>query len=177
MKEVWKDIPDVGGRFVRYQVSNMGNVRHVHLFEGEPTYTKPMKIYVEERTGVKTRRIVLRKGKKKQTYNVSQLVADAFVPNPKGYKFLKHINEDVLDDRAENLMRVSNPLLFYEYVIKCNCRTLAVCVRGTNDKHAIQRWHKALSQLLDFEKTYGVLTENDGTYYLDGKIITIERYG
>ena len=34
---------------------------------------------------------------------VHRLVAQAFVPNPKGHKEINHINEDKSDNRAENL--------------------------------------------------------------------------
>jgi hypothetical protein len=47
--------------------------------------------------------VTLRKGGKEKSARVHQLVAKAFIPNPKKYKMVNHINEDRSDNRVENL--------------------------------------------------------------------------
>ena len=98
--EVWKDIIDFEGK---YQISNLGKVKSFGrkdrsmpwnggrvAFKGQilkPTLTD-RGMYVNLRG----------KGR-----CVHRLVAESFVPNPHGYYFVKHKNEDKTDNRAENL--------------------------------------------------------------------------
>lgn len=51
--------------------------------------------------------IVFRDGTKQQNRKVHHLVADAFLSNPRGYKFVEFVNGDKSDCRACNLKRAS----------------------------------------------------------------------
>ena len=107
MEEVWKDIKGFEGR---YQVSNMGRVRgldrwskdkHSHFIKGKilkPTINKK----VHSRLGYY--HVSLSDGNRNYThYEVHRLVALHFVPGYKKGLVVNHINENSLDNRAENL--------------------------------------------------------------------------
>lgn len=90
-EEVWKDIPGYGGN---YQVSNLGRVRSRKW--GKWKVLKDIKNY----NGYST---VMLYSDKKHHYYVHQLVAKAFLPNPKNLKCVNHKNEKRDDNRASNL--------------------------------------------------------------------------
>ena len=100
--EVWKDIEE----FEYYQVSNYGRVKvleHPINVHGKihGNYTRiqreSIKLSADNGNGY---RIVSIMGKMRY---VHRLVAKAFVPNPKNYPHIDHINTDKSDNRAENL--------------------------------------------------------------------------
>lgn len=91
-EEIWKPIAD----FTGYEVSNRGRIRsyrrgkarYLHLIEAKDHYLRAQ-LYV---------------GKKiKHSIAVSRLVAIAFIPNPLNLEQVNHINENVKDNRVENL--------------------------------------------------------------------------
>ena len=91
-EEIWKPIVNFAG----YEVSNRGRirsyrrgkVRYLHLIEAKDHYLRAQ-LYV---------------GKKiKHSIAVSRLVAIAFIPNPLKLEQVNHINENVKDNRVENL--------------------------------------------------------------------------
>jgi hypothetical protein len=68
-------------------------------------------------------------GLKKKGYQVHRLVAETFLPNPKHYKTVDHINRNKLDNRVENLRwashkmqadnRISTERSLKEYGVRC----------------------------------------------------------
>ena len=76
-----------------YEVSTTGQIRR----------TKNGKILTPkiERNGYV--RVHLSKNGIAESVSLHRIVAKAFVPNPKGYKTVNHINEDKSDNRVENL--------------------------------------------------------------------------
>ena len=91
-EEIWKLIANFAG----YEVNNIGRirsyrrgkVRYLHLVEAKDHYLRAQ-LYV---------------GKKiKHSIAVSRLVAIAFIPNPLKLEQVNHINENVKDNRVENL--------------------------------------------------------------------------
>lgn len=51
--------------------------------------------------------VCLCEGGKKQMYQVHRLVADAFIPNPDNLPVVHHIDGNPLNNRVDNLMRIS----------------------------------------------------------------------
>ena len=96
MKRKWAAIADLDGHYVsnRGEIAKRkgGAVELVTLFTANGCLS--FKVYV---FGHRTSR------------TVANCVATAFVPNPNGYKFTRHINGDKKDNRAENLQWMSNP--------------------------------------------------------------------
>ena len=94
-KEIWKDITGYEGY---YMVSNMGNVKSLNYRhtgkEGILKAGKDKDSYLQ---------VNLWKDGKMKTYKVHQLVAQAFLSNPQGYKELNHRDEDKTNNCVENL--------------------------------------------------------------------------
>ena len=103
MNEIWKDIEGWEGL---YQVSNLGKVKSLPRYHDakHPYITKER--ILKPRFCGKTREylsVSLNDNCEVKQMKVHRLVAQAFVPNPKGHKEINHINEDKSDNRAENL--------------------------------------------------------------------------
>lgn len=74
--------------------------------EREVTDARGVKRVIKQRILTKT---VLKDGRsmvsiKGDPYQLSTLVARLFVPNPNNYRCVEHINGDITDDRADNLI-------------------------------------------------------------------------
>lgn len=90
MKEMWKPVPGYEGR---YLVSNLGAVVSA-------TTGKPMSLSVNPRGYFK---VTLHNGRKLRTFTVHRLVAICFVENQNQYREVNHIDENKLNNRADNL--------------------------------------------------------------------------
>ena len=102
MEEIWCDISDYKGL---YQVSTLGRVRSLdriiydqgrHWFQNgkilKASFQKSGYLFVT----------LSKEGKTKQ-YRVHRLVAQAFIPNPNGLPQVNHKDEDVTNNKVENL--------------------------------------------------------------------------
>jgi hypothetical protein len=85
MSEQWQTIEE----FPDYSVSNTGKIRNNKT-------GRILKPYILN--GYKKIRI-----KNKQTYKISRLVAQAFIPNPNNYPIVNHKDENKLNDNVTNL--------------------------------------------------------------------------
>lgn len=90
----WKHIPIDSGDSI-YLISDDGQVYNMDSRK----LLKPCKLYKQNRDYVK-----LKDGDgKRKNYYIHRLVAEAFIPNPYDLETVNHINEDVTDNRVENL--------------------------------------------------------------------------
>lgn len=89
MAEHWKEIEGESG----YYVSTLGRVKSTN-------YRRTGKEKIMKQSDAGGRTVVCIRGR---MYIVRRLVAQAFVPNPKGYTDVHSKNGDSLDCRAENL--------------------------------------------------------------------------
>ena len=93
MKEIWKEIKDYEGL---YWISNLGHVKNRHN-----------KILIPEiRNGYYS--VSLCKYGKKHNIRIHRLVAEAFIPNPKELPMINHIDENKLNNAADNLEWCTN---------------------------------------------------------------------
>lgn len=92
--DVWRDVEGFEGR---YEVSFLGHLRFADKSDKRPVSCTKYGDYL--RANLK------HKGDDKSLKNIAVhiLVAKAFVPNPGGYTFVKHINGRLTDNRADNL--------------------------------------------------------------------------
>nr|DAM08156.1 MAG TPA: PROTEIN/DNA Complex catalytic motif, Helix-turn-helix DNA [Caudoviricetes sp.] len=94
-----KKLPWIAG----YAVTSEGQAISL---EREVTDARGVKRVIKQRVLTKT---VLKDGRsmvsiKGNPYQLSTLVARLFVPNPHNYRCVEHVNGDVTDDRADNLI-------------------------------------------------------------------------
>ena len=101
-KEIWKDIEGYEGL---YKVSNIGRVKSVERMKwnGKGYHKIPERILKAGDNGKGYLYITLCKDGTRKNYTVHQLVGNAFLSNPQGYKELNHIDEDKTNNRADNL--------------------------------------------------------------------------
>lgn len=94
-----KKLPWIDG----YAVTSEGQAISL---EREVTDARGVKRVIKQRVLTKT---ILKDGRsmvsiKGDPYQLSTLIAKAFVPNPYNYRCVEHINGDVTDDRSDNLI-------------------------------------------------------------------------
>lgn len=97
--EVWKEV--IG--FDKLFASNMGRI----LSKSGALRPRFLKMSANSNGHL----FIMRKKKASSpnwSFQVALLVAKTFLPNPKQYKFIKHINNDVKDNRIENLVWSEN---------------------------------------------------------------------
>lgn len=82
----------------RYYISDRGNV-----------YSSVNKGEAFELSKIQDRYVNLCKGGQQKRFLVSYLVADLFVPNPEGFRYVVHVNGDSRDSRAANLVWSNSP--------------------------------------------------------------------
>lgn len=109
MKEIWKDIEGYEGL---YQVSNLGNVKSLVEWTGNrynSKYSKKEKIlkpsiqYTHKDKKYCRYIVNLTKNKHRKSYKVHQLVAQAFILNPRKLKEINHIDGNPLNNNINNL--------------------------------------------------------------------------
>ena len=92
--EIWKDIPNFEGH---YKVSNKGRIKS--LFFGREIILSQYKNKYRGNYYI----VGLTKNKKRKTYLVHVLVAQAFIQNPNNLPVVNHKNNKHDDNRVENL--------------------------------------------------------------------------
>lgn len=95
MQEIWKDINGYEGM---YQVSNLGNVKSLNF---KNTGKEGLLKQTLENNGYL--RVSLCKNKKVDYQNVHRLVAKTFIPNPKNYPIINHIDANRKNNNMNNL--------------------------------------------------------------------------
>ena len=96
--EIWKDVVGYEGY---YQVSNKGSVRSLERIDNIGRKHRGRTLRLLNHNGY--RYIRLSKNGVTKTYIVHRLVAEAFIPNPKGLLEINHIDEDKINNNIENL--------------------------------------------------------------------------
>jgi hypothetical protein len=185
-KEIWRNIDEVKCKFTRYEVSNLGRVRSVRMVDGADFHYRILTTEKEKRSGPDSAsRIRLRTNGKNKKFNVAYLVAKAFIPNPENLPFVCHANGDCTDDRVENLIWSAKRYIAkaeqgkgresFDFYLKGDNRPLACGVMALSGLWAVKRWERAMRNIVDFERTYGVLTTKNNRAYLNGVEIEIKK--
>lgn len=185
-KEIWRSIDEAKCKFTRYEVSNLGRVRSVRMVDGVDFHYRILTTEKDKRNGPDSAsRIRLRINGKNKHFNVSLLVARAFIPNPDNLPYVYHTNGDYTNDHVDNLMWSSKKYISkseqkkgresYDFYVKGDDRPLACGVMGATELWSVRRWKTAMRDILDFERTYGVLTTSRRHVYLNGVEIEIKK--
>ena len=99
MEEEWRDIPEYLGL---YQVSNLGHIRSLDHFSNNRLVKG--RLLKERKTGSDGRiQVALYRNGKQKQYYVSRLVAEVFIPNPLHCSEVNHIDENIENNRIDNL--------------------------------------------------------------------------
>lgn len=98
MKEIFKDIVGYEGR---YQVSNKGRV--ISLPNKIYKKVQELKYDVSKRKHTSYRRVTFSLNGKIKRFQVHQLVAAAFIPNPDNKPHVNHIDNNGLNNKVTNL--------------------------------------------------------------------------
>ena len=97
--EEWKEVIEYEGI---YEVSNLGNVRGVDRILSNGTHWKGIVLKPGEYSnGYKF--VCLRKDGFTKNKMIHRLVAQAFIPNPNGYKCVNHKDGDKANNKLSNL--------------------------------------------------------------------------
>lgn len=94
-EEIWKDIEGYEGL---YQVSNIGRVRSLKWYGGQQ-----IKLRTLTDNGTGYLKVSLTHKRVSKNFLVHRLVALAFIPNPNGYEFVNHKDENKQNNVVENL--------------------------------------------------------------------------
>lgn len=132
-EEVWKQIP---GYNDKYEVSNLGRVRNTetgHVLSSLKSGQGYRSVWLYDLT--------LKTNRKRWIVLVHRLVAEAFVPNPRGFTEINHKDEDKTNNAANNLE-------WCDRKYNCNYGTLQV-----------RRSAKAKIPVLQYDKTGVFLKE------------------
>lgn len=95
MKEIWVDIKGYEGL---YQVSNTGKIKSLNYKRSNKEHF--LKLSFNRGKYIK---VTLYKNNKLRTFQVHRLVAEAFIPNPKGFPQVNHKDEDKTNNCVYNL--------------------------------------------------------------------------
>ena len=101
MEEQWTTIPD----FERYEVSNTGYVRRRTLISDPDEEPRLYRYKGVSATPIadKYMKISLSKSGIVKTAWLNRLVAEAFLPNPDNYKFVRYKDGDIFNNHVGNL--------------------------------------------------------------------------
>lgn len=103
-KEIWKDIKGLEGK---YQVSNYGNVRSVDRLvqfkDGRVAHYKGKQMKLRKNQDGYLQVQLCPTSATIKTVKVHRLVAEAFIDNPERKKEINHIDENKLNNYADNL--------------------------------------------------------------------------
>lgn len=102
MTEIWKDIKNYEGL---YQISNYGRVKSLErkIYKGHGERTAKEHILKPSKVGNGYLHVNLWKNNKQTSYLVHRLVAEAFIPNPKGFSEINHKDETQTNNYVDNL--------------------------------------------------------------------------
>lgn len=98
--EIWKDIEGYEGL---YQVSNQGRVKSLNRKVANAMFSVKEHIVKEADNGRGYKFVSLWENNKEKKYYIHRLVALTFIPNPNGYKYINHKDEDKSNNHVYNL--------------------------------------------------------------------------
>lgn len=99
IKEVWRDVKGLEGF---YQVSNIGRIKSLVGWNGHK-YVRREKIILPTSDKEGRMRIKLYKFGEKINLKIHRVIAEAFIPNPNGYKVINHIDSNPSNNDISNL--------------------------------------------------------------------------
>lgn len=98
--EIWKDIKGFEGM---YQISNLGRVKSLKRKRNNINRIEQEHLIKQFDNSKGYLQFSLFKDEKKYTFRTHRILAETFIPNPKKYKVVNHINGHKKDNRLENL--------------------------------------------------------------------------
>lgn len=101
MEETWKPVANYEGL---YEVSNLGRVRSLTHSSGGIVDWRKGRILKQSITNGNLFYVSLSKEGCPRTHYVKFLVAEAFVPNKKGYEKVAYIDGNTANNRSDNLV-------------------------------------------------------------------------
>lgn len=141
-EEIWKDVDGLEGC---YQISTFGRVKSLARYDYSTRYLKEkiMKLSKDKDGYYIIGLGCAKKGIKRKTYRVHQMVAKAFIPNPSNLPEVNHKDENKINNYVGNLEWCTTKYnLTYGHRLDC--------ARGErNDKHKLTK-----EQVLEIRRIY-----------------------
>lgn len=130
-KEEWKDFPEEL-TLSKYEISNLGRIRNKktdHI------------LFINQKADKYIRHALCLDDGTQKSYYLHNLVADTFIPILENKMFIQHINGDVLDNRAVNLLRTTRDEKFSGKIRKSKNNGKSIDQYDTK-RNFIKTWDK-----------------------------------
>lgn len=133
----------------KYEVSNLGNVRHAHRKQ----LLKPRK--VPKGDYIRYAVWIADVNGKARNQKIHRLVAETFLPNPKKYSEVDHIDRNPANNKVENLRWACRSLQMMNSGLRCDNTSGERAIRFRYNRYSVcvaKKWYGSFATLSEAVK-------------------------